>query len=122
MVQTSLETRAHASSDKKQSMSNKVREGASALFSFDGTYFKCKAKFSARDISSIFFNSFFTRGLLQPPFSQASGIVTLFDHTLILAFLIEGEKEIKVLITLSPGLKGIDITFKVDPIISYLLA
>ena len=74
----------------------------------------------ARDISSIFLNSFFTREVLQPPFSQASGKVT-FVHTSILAFLIEGGKENKVLHK-SPGLKGINITFKVDPIISHLLA
>ena len=50
----------------------------------------------ARDISSIFLNSFFfTREVLQPPFSQASGKVT-FVHTSILALLIEGEKEISV--------------------------
>ena len=71
--------------------------GASAMYLFNGTYFKCKAKFSARDISSIFLNSFVTRELLQPPFSQAAGKVTLFVHTSILALLIEGKKEIKVL-------------------------
>ena len=76
---------------------NNQWEGVSAMFSFDGTNFKCKAKFSARDISSIFLNSFFTRELLQPPFFQAAGKVTLFVHTSILAFLIEGKKEIKVL-------------------------
>ena len=77
---------------------NNQWEGASAMFSFDGTYFKCKAKFSAWDIFSIFINSFFTsRDLPQPPFFQAAGKVTLFVHTSILAFLIEGKKEIKVL-------------------------
>ena len=72
---------------------NNQWEDASAMFSFDRRYFKCKAKFSARDISPTFLNSFF----LQPPFSQAAGKVTLFVHTSILALLIEGKKEIKVL-------------------------
>ena len=76
---------------------NNQWEGPSSMFSFDGTYFKCKAKFSARDISSIFLNSFVTRELLQPPFSQAAGKVTLFVETPILAFLMEEKKEIKAL-------------------------
>ena len=62
------------------------------MFLFDVTYFKCKAKFSAGDISSIFLNSFVTRELLQPPFSQAAGKVTLFVETSILAFLDRKEK------------------------------
>ena len=76
---------------------NNQWEGPSSMFLFDVTYFKCKAKFSARDISSIFLNSFVTRELLQPPFSQAAGKVTLFVETSILAFLMEGKKEIKAL-------------------------
>ena len=90
-------TRAHASSDKEQSMSDRVWEGASAMFLLGGIYFKCKAKFSARDISSIFFNSWFTRELLQLSFSQAARRVMLSIHTCILAFLIEGKKELKAL-------------------------
>ena len=58
-----------------------------------------KQSFQLETFLLYFFNSFFTIELLQPPFSQASGRVTLFVHTLILAFLIEGKKEIKVLIT-----------------------
>ena len=61
------------------------------MFSFDGTYV------SAREISSIFFYSWVTRELLQPPFSQAARRVTLSVHTSILAFLIEGGKELKAL-------------------------
>ena len=90
-------TRAHASSDKEQSMSDRVWEGASAMFLLGGIYFECNAKFSARDISSTFFNSWFTRELLQLSFSQAARRVMLSIHTCILAFLIEGKKELKAL-------------------------
>ena len=74
-----------------------TREVMSAMFSLDGTYLRCKTKFPAREISPIFFNTRFTRGLLQLPFSQAARRVTLSVHTLILAFQIEGKKELKAL-------------------------
>ena len=73
-------SRAYASSDKEQSMSDRVRKGALTIFLFDGTFFKCKAKFPAQDISSIFFDSWFTRELLQLPFSQAARRVMFCPH------------------------------------------
>ena len=89
-------SRAYASSDKEQSKSDRVRKGALAIFLFDGTFFKCKAKFPAQDISSIFFDSWFTRELLQPPFSQAARRVMFCPH-IVSCICDRREKELKAL-------------------------